>query len=825
MKRIVFALLINLLCGFVSLSAQITSPGTDYVSFWSGELRIFAQRPDTEVLLIDIDTAVPLSFADPRIDSSSHLSNPFVLTQEGDMFLGEGGLGGPNDEIRVRIITSDGSGGSEEKPITVWTGSTPTFGPTKPQFPTDENPWGSFLPANLLSSDTFGREVGRNFLGFTQSELIVTVPTVEGQQTQLTLENLDLATSTSLTLDAGVPVCPALPIPAGSPPCYLLDDPEVQVVFHNDYQNHRIRVTSSQPSTVLTGHALLTEVADDFTVDFGRTDWSSTPPSFAAGDEGLELGTLFYTVVRSALTIYPTQDDTTVQIIDLSDGDDTITVNLPHGSPSNPQYSFYTPYDERLVNAGLPTPIQTRLSGPEVGLIENDSNPFDNDVVKVVSDKPVLLYLGPVGSDFREMGDVAFSVPLGFEQRVVYAYAQNFGESNDLQLFVFQRDTQVSITSLSTSTKTNTHHDFAVDFDVPPGTPPVVAETPAGSQFVAGPTSGDNEHFGSGVWHGEILRIESTRPVTVINGDYDTPNFGAYIPFIPPDRVLPPVAVLTADQPRACQGDLVLFDGADSFDQDSEGPPPQIVRYDWDFADGTQLPDAGPEQAHAFAQPGIYPVSLQVTDNELGPETQTDIGVLDLEVLSVEDPFCGGVCSCQGKVSELTLRYQGSRPDARVRVFARRGRQRNALAFNGIVQPGGTFLVEAPPNAPNNGFAGTLGTEIKIFVDGHLNARIHTSCSQPVGPGLVSGDFLVVGGFSKRGGRLCPVQVDDCPDGSSDDSSSDGSDSDDSKSKGSKSRDGGSDDSDSSGSSRCGDSGSDDSSDSRSDGSGDSSSG
>ena len=52
---------------------------------------------------------------------------------------------------------------------------------------------------------------------------------------------------------------------------------------------------------------------------------------------------------------------------------------------------------------------------------------------------------------------------------------------------------------------------------------------------------------------------------------------------------------------------------------------------------------------------------------------------------------------------------------------------------------------------------GTLSAEIKVFIDGELNASIHTSCSKPIGPGLISGDFLVVEGASRNGGPLCPV--------------------------------------------------------------------
>ncbi|MCP4656128.1 MAG: hypothetical protein GY856_12005 [bacterium] len=52
---------------------------------------------------------------------------------------------------------------------------------------------------------------------------------------------------------------------------------------------------------------------------------------------------------------------------------------------------------------------------------------------------------------------------------------------------------------------------------------------------------------------------------------------------------------------------------------------------------------------------------------------------------------------------------------------------------------------------------GTMGAWIAVQVNGALQTRIHTSCSEPIGPGLVRGDFEVVEGFSRHGGRLCPV--------------------------------------------------------------------
>jgi 6-phosphogluconolactonase (cycloisomerase 2 family) len=64
-------------------------------------------------------------------------------------------------------------------------------------------------------------------------------------------------------------------------------------------------------------------------------------------------------------------------------------------------------------------------------------------------------------------------------------------------------------------------------------------------------------------------------------------------------------------------GSAVVFDAGGAADPDGS-----ITRYDWDFGDGTTLPDGGPQVAHVYAQPGIYEARLVVTDNE-GASTHT----------------------------------------------------------------------------------------------------------------------------------------------------------------------------------------------------------
>ncbi|MBD0282833.1 MAG: PKD domain-containing protein [Thermoleophilaceae bacterium] len=88
---------------------------------------------------------------------------------------------------------------------------------------------------------------------------------------------------------------------------------------------------------------------------------------------------------------------------------------------------------------------------------------------------------------------------------------------------------------------------------------------------------------------------------------------GAFGVVVSPNQA--PVAAFTATGGTA--GAPVQFDATGAMDPDGS-----IVRYDWDFGDGTVLPDGGPTPAHVYTVPGTYTVTLVVTDNE-GASTTT----------------------------------------------------------------------------------------------------------------------------------------------------------------------------------------------------------
>ena len=118
-------------------------------------------------------------------------------------------------------------------------------------------------------------------------------------------------------------------------------------------------------------------------------------------------------------------------------------------------------------------------------------------------------------------------------------------------------------------------------------------------------------------------------------------------------------------------------------------------------------------------------------------------------------------CECKGKVTQLTLQYTGISIEPIIvtgkgKKNKKTGEVDTPIIFfedgvNDVVATDGVFTIIG------SGKDGKLGTDIYIHVGNDLNTTIHTSCSQPIGIGLVSGDFIVLEGFSAKGGELCPL--------------------------------------------------------------------
>jgi hypothetical protein len=172
-----------------------------------------------------------------------------------------------------------------------------------------------------------------------------------------------------------------------------------------------------------------------------------------------------------------------------------------------------------------------------------------------------------------------------------------------------------------------------------------------------------------------------------------------------------------------------------------------------------ELVDAAIANGQGFVPGCGQQVALMFIANERNANNQiiqSIIYTVDVPEKVIEECF-----ECEGKVTELELQYNGDQ-EATIRVETKgKGKKKTgAVVFEGTVAPGETF------SFVGNDKKGTLGTEIKIYVNDDENTKIHTSCSKPIGPGLISGDFEVISGSSREGGNLCPIDTppggDDC---------------------------------------------------------------
>jgi 6-phosphogluconolactonase (cycloisomerase 2 family) len=75
-------------------------------------------------------------------------------------------------------------------------------------------------------------------------------------------------------------------------------------------------------------------------------------------------------------------------------------------------------------------------------------------------------------------------------------------------------------------------------------------------------------------------------------------------------------------------GTLAHFDATASDDSDG-----RVARYDWDFGDGTVLPNGGSTPSHTYTRSGTFTITLTVTDDE---------GCSDHQVFTGQSVLCNG---------------------------------------------------------------------------------------------------------------------------------------------------------------------------------------
>lgn len=117
-------------------------------------------------------------------------------------------------------------------------------------------------------------------------------------------------------------------------------------------------------------------------------------------------------------------------------------------------------------------------------------------------------------------------------------------------------------------------------------------------------------------------RFELTTPgeVTVVlgAGEQITVNFGAAER--PREVRIAPTADFIFSPKELKPGGTVTFDASPSFDPDGE-----IIRYEWDFTVDGLVDATGRVVEHSFPEPGDFPVTLTVTDNDGNKDSATKV--------------------------------------------------------------------------------------------------------------------------------------------------------------------------------------------------------
>jgi hypothetical protein len=152
-------------------------------------------------------------------------------------------------------------------------------------------------------------------------------------------------------------------------------------------------------------------------------------------------------------------------------------------------------------------------------------------------------------------------------------------------------------------------------------------------------------------------------------------------------------------------------------------------------------------------------VKMVITlDGSWNPTTNAGSGAIDNIEFCKDTPPPSSCGPCEGKVSSLTLKYNGA-DNTKLVASIKTGSFWTPLTVIQDLDAGETFTLDGALNTDRrNGFAATLGTEVLLVatVNGQVTTTmIHTSCSQPIYQSYENGLYATLAGSSKIGGPLC----------------------------------------------------------------------
>jgi len=242
----------------------------------------------------------------------------------------------------------------------------------------------------------------------------------------------------------------------------------------------------------------------------------------------------------------------------------------------------------------------------------------------------------------------------------------------------------------------------------------------------------------------------------VLNGDYtgEAPDSQGWLSFDDPSTVSGPAKVVLSPEEINNDSELwfreVLQSGFVPFTAPPKGLKEDNVTAEfycdvdaihYDNLEWIRNMEAGNTYyCVAFNAPLVVP---ECGDGNLDPGEDCDDGNL------INGDGCSATCKlepcgeCDGKISQLTLRYNGVTA-TQIKAVQKNGE----TVYSALVQPNGEFTVIGTDN-------GTFNNELKLYIGNVENTSFHTSCSQEILINMNFGDFTVMGGASKDGGRIC----------------------------------------------------------------------
>ncbi len=368
---------------------------------------------------------------------------------------------------------------------------------------------------------------------------------------------------------------------------------------------------------ILSSHQAVVQIVSAFD---GRTGWITAPASAEPGEDALGVLSGALLAVQSSMTIIPLHDDTEVEIVDWTDGDDSHTLRLSRGQ----------------IFSTVQPPGQL-LDGLSVVL---SNSPIDRDLIEIRASRPVAVLTGAFEALPRR-GALVQSHPIAPGRHAAWTVAE---------------PGLMHLLSLSAP-------DLSVEALVSVDTLGRPTQLAPRNWRGAGPYRAAIEIAAE-----QIVRIEASAPfIAISQGSEPAACCGPYI--LPPmtNATLHPPVAEAGPRRRTCSRQPFSLDGSASFDPDLDGAG--IVQWQWDLDLGRNTDSLGgndddadadtPVADHLFVTSGIYRARLTVTDNE----GQSDIDEVEIQVLGPADPFCGGDPDTDGIGSTFDNCPEAHNPD------------------------------------------------------------------------------------------------------------------------------------------------------------------